>query len=161
MDKIQIISINNPENPYLKQVQFLFTEMYEYMDERGLMLPLAENGAELWMDTVRNTLGKFGLLCVAVDKETVQGFAHGALKFGPDYLGNPKIGVVTHIFVRDSLRQAGIGAEMLRNLEKWFAEKNVHSIELQVVSGNDYAMEFWEKMGYEKELFQYRKFSVK
>ncbi len=41
--------------------------------------------------------------------------------------------------------------------EEWFAKQNVHSIELQVLSGNQPAIGFWEKLGYASELLQCRK----
>jgi GNAT superfamily N-acetyltransferase len=89
--------------------------------------------------------------------EKVVAFAHGGLKFLPDYLGGQKTGVVTHIFVKASYRHRHIGHQLLSLLEGWFKEKKVHSIELQVIAGND-AREFWEKSGYSLELYQYRKF---
>jgi len=42
-------------------------------------------------------------------------------------------------------------------LEDWFVTKKVHSIELQVITGNPLAKEFWKKLGYLEELQQYRK----
>ena len=86
------------------------------------------------------------------------GFAYGAVRFLPDYLGSDKVGVITHIYVRESHRGSGIGGNMLDKLEIWFREKGVSSIELQVVSGNKEAMRFWEQHSFKNELTQYRKF---
>jgi ribosomal protein S18 acetylase RimI-like enzyme len=157
MDNLQIIHIENIESPYIKQVIDLFGEMYDFMAGKGLMLPLAENGAELWINSQKNTLGKFALLCISLEEDEVTGFGHAAVKFGPDYLGSPKIGVLTHIYVKESKRRSGTGAALLECLENWFAEKKVHSIELQVVSENDSAIKFWKKNNYQQELLQFRK----
>ena len=158
MNEFHIISIDNPDNPYMEHVKELFTDMYLYMQHHGLMLELAENGAELWLASLRNTLGKFGILCVAVEYEKVIGFAHGALKFGPDYLGSPKIGLITHIYVREETQKKGTGEALVNALYDWFREKKVGSVELQVISGNSKGIAFWEKLGFTRELFQYRKF---
>jgi ribosomal protein S18 acetylase RimI-like enzyme len=43
-------------------------------------------------------------------------------------------------------------------LQDWFRMKKVHSVELQVISGNPEAKEFWKKLGFVEELQQYRKY---
>ena len=150
--------ISNSADPLLDQVKPLFSEMYRGMQLQGLKLPLSEKGADTWFDGVLNTLGRFGTFTVAVHDKKLIGFAHGAMKFLPDYLGGHKTGVVTHIFVKPGFRNRHIGQKLLRLLEEWFYEQKVFSIELQVIHGNA-AREFWERSGYDLELFQYRKFS--
>jgi len=68
-----------------------------------------------------------------------------------------KTGVVSHIYVSENLQGEGAGKAMLRSLENWFREKEVNSIELQVVKGNYSAIKFWRENGYTHELEQYRK----
>ena len=149
--------ISDDTDPVLDQVRPLFTEMYRGMRAQGLMLPLADGGADNWFEGALATLGRFGAFATAVENGKLVGFAHGALKFLPDHLGGHKTGVVTHIFVKPDERKAGIGKHLLSLLEKWFGEKDVHSIELQVIAGND-ARAFWERSGFALELYQYRKF---
>ncbi|MCK5338561.1 MAG: GNAT family N-acetyltransferase, partial [Bacteroidales bacterium] len=72
-------------------------------------------------------------------------------------LGNKKVGVIKHVYVKDDQRNAGVGKALVQSLEKWFEGREVHSVELQVLFDNAQAVEFWDKLGYRRELLQYRK----
>lgn len=157
MGKTDYILLDHADHPYWNEVAELFTRMYARMDEMGLMLPLAEGGAEKWIKMARNTSGKYGIVVLAKDGLLNVGFAHGVIKFLPDYLGGFAIGSITHVFVDEKARKMGIGRKLTEGLENWFRMKKVHSIELQVITGNPVAQEFWKALGYEEELLQYRK----
>lgn len=156
-DSIRIIEIKLPDDPAWEEVGALFEEMYHYMSGHGIIISLATDGQEKWLASAQTTAGRFSILLTAYHENRMIGFAQGALKFLPDYLeGNP-VGVITHIFVMEGFRETGVGKALLERLEEWFREKKVASIELQVLAGNPAGIKFWEKTGYSKELFQYRK----
>lgn len=157
MEDVRYIRLDDSDNALWETVAELFTRMYSRMDELGLLLTLAPDGAEKWLKTARNTSGKFGLVILAKKGENAVGFAHGMIKFLPDYLGGFPVGSITHVFVDDDYIRSGIGRDMVNLLEEWFRTKKVHSIELQVIIGNPDAKEFWKKLGYLEELQQYRK----
>jgi len=157
MDDLTYISLNDHEQEEWEQVETLFRKMYQLMHEMGLMLPLERDGAAKWLSTARNTTGKFGKVVIAKDSGTVIAFAHGMVKFLPDYLGGHAVGLITHIFVDKNFRDRQVGARLVAMLEEWFRFKRVHSVELQVISGNPDAMAFWKNLGFEEELRQFRK----
>ncbi len=157
MNKIHYKQIQDPEDQDLKQVALLFAEMYTYMQEYGLMLQLEKDGVDKWMLSLKRTLKRFTTVEVAFHGSDMIAFAHGALSMAPDYLGNKKIGVVTHIYVRPEYRKQKIAKALLEKLEHWFIEQQVHSIELQALSENTTAIDFWKEMGYANELIQFRK----
>ena len=157
MGKLDYIRLEQPDDPDWNVVGELFTLMYGRMGEMGLMLPLSESGTEKWLKTTRNTSGKYGLVVLAKDEGKAVGFAHGLIKFLPDYLGGFAVGSITHVYVDDDARRLGIGKALVNILEDWFRMKKVHSIELQVISGNPTAKKFWKNLGYKEELLQYRK----
>jgi len=159
MEGLNYIRLEKPDDKDWDAVRELFTRMYSRMDEMGLMLPLIPGGTEKWIKTAQNTAGKYGMVILAKKGESVIGFAHGMLKFLPDYLGGFAVGSITHVFVGDDYRRSGIAMAMVNLLEDWFRAKKVHSIELQVITGNPAAKEFWKKLGYLEELQQYRKTS--
>jgi ribosomal protein S18 acetylase RimI-like enzyme len=158
MDELEFINLADQEGDEWEQVESLFRKMYALMHELGLMLPLESGGALKWMSAARNTAEKFGKVVVAKDQGTVVAFAHGMIKFLPDYLGGQSVGIITHIFVDKDYRDRQVGARLVTMLEDWFRQKKVHSVELQVISGNPGAMEFWQNLGYREELRQFRKF---
>jgi GNAT superfamily N-acetyltransferase len=157
MDNLHFKYVSDHMDPVLDSVRPLFSEMYRGMRAQGLMLSLSDDGADKWAEGMHSTLGRFAILAVAEEEGKLIGFAHGALKFLPDYLGSYRTGVITHVFVRPSHRRQDVGSKLVVMLEEWFEEKKVHSVELQVISGNP-AKDFWEKAGYIQELVQYRKF---
>ena len=159
MEVLNYTRLDRPDGKDWDAVGELFTRMYARMDEMGLMLPLIPGGTEKWMKTAQNTAGRYGMVILAKKGESVVGFAHGMLKFLPDYLGGFAIGSITHVYVEDDSRRSGIGKALVNMLEDWFREKKTHSIELQVITGNPAAKEFWKKLGYLEELQQYRKTS--
>jgi ribosomal protein S18 acetylase RimI-like enzyme len=159
MQKTEYFLLDRTDHPNWDQVAEMFSRMYKQMEEMGLQLPLIEGGTEKWLRAAQNTSGKFGILVVAKSGAEAVGFAHGMVKFLPDYLGGFPVGTITHIYVEDIARRSGIGRELVNELEEWFLTKNVHSVELQVISGNPAGQEFWRKLGYEEELLQYRKIS--
>lgn len=154
---ITIREIPHGDDPTLPKVEDLFCDMYAYMNDHGLRMELAEKGEQKWLDGIRKGLGRFGVLLVAEMEGEVLGFAHGSVRLTPDYLGNKKVGVITHIYVDGQYRGKGAGESLVKGLEKWFAGKDVHSVELQVLAGNKSGIAFWEKLGYPLELNQHRK----
>jgi GNAT superfamily N-acetyltransferase len=149
--------ITRSDDPALARVEELFYDMYRYMNTHGLMIELAERGNMKWLDGIRKGLGRFGILLLAQKDEKVFGFAHGSIRLTPDYLGTLKVGVITHIYIEKEYRGKGVGERLVKGLEKWFAGKEVHSVELQVLSANKKGISFWEKLGYPLELNQHRK----
>lgn len=157
MDEIKYIRLDDSNNDEWEAVGGLFTRMYSRMDEMGLIMPLTAGGTEKWLKTAQNTAGRFGLVILAKKKEKAIGFAHGLIKYLPDYLGGYAVGSITHVYVDDDYTRSGIGKAMVNFLEEWFRVKKVHSIELQVITKNPGAKEFWKQLGYLEELQQYRK----
>ncbi len=156
-DKISIRELQDKNDPAFTEVGSLFQSMYAFMQKNGLQLTLAEDGSEKWLKGIKQSLGRFGVIFISSEGDTITGFAHGSIRLAPDYLGNRKLGAITHVFVNAEAREKGSGRALVHALENWFKEKEVHSIELQVLSANKNAIEFWNKLGYPAELIQNRK----
>jgi ribosomal protein S18 acetylase RimI-like enzyme len=161
MKELKYIKLDAPDSKDWNDARELFIRMYARMDEMGLMLPLSPGGTEKWLKTARNTAGKYGIVILAKDGEKAIGFAHGMIKYLPDYLGGFAVGSITHVYVDNEFKRSGIGKALVNILEDWFRMKKVHSIELQVITGNQAAKDFWKNLGYLEELQQYRKTSNK
>ncbi|MDU0205141.1 GNAT family N-acetyltransferase [Paenibacillus sp. MAH-36] len=144
----------------LEQMETLFVLMYDYMGDKGLLQPLVPGGEKMWSKSLLPTLGKFGVVWLALNGEEVIGFIQGMIKLLPNYLGGGKVGIISHVYVKPEMRQYGIGSELAKKLEEWFVTKNIDSIELQVLYHNEKARNFWENTGYEYEVYQMRKFLV-
>ena len=92
------------------------------------MLDLTDDGSSIWLKSLHNTLGRFTKLFIAFENSVPVGFASGSLAIINDYLGSKKIGVVNHIYILKENRSQHLASKMLKMLEEWFEEKEVHSI---------------------------------
>jgi GNAT superfamily N-acetyltransferase len=145
------------KDPALDQIETLLGEMYEYMEQHGLLLPLAPGGTRKLRRAIESSLGRSGTLLVARDADGIVGFTHGLLRLTPDYLGGGVVGLVNHTYVRAAFRGSGVGAKLIAALDEWFVSKNVSSIELVVLTGNTDAIRFWQARGFLPELLQMRR----
>lgn len=148
----------NKGDALLDQVELLFKRLYAHLAEAGMQMPLVEGGEKLWRRSAEKLIGgRFGILVAAVRNGEAVGFAHGVLRYAPDYLGGLKVGFITNIYVDPEVRASGIGRSMIEYLETWFRAKETHSCELQVLAGNATGLEFWTRCGFSRELLQMRK----
>ena len=154
--EIRILSINDVN--FLNQAEKLFVDLYEYLKPKNLILPLAENGDKIWMESIKNTLGKYSTLVVAIHENKVIGFGCGTLKFLPEYLGSHKVGAISHFFICKEFRNMNIGKLIVEKLNEWLVLQKVKSIEVQVAAINLEAEIFWKKNEFKHELIQLRKF---
>lgn len=157
MDNLQILEIDN-NDPLLNDVESMFKNLYEYMDNTGLQMPLISGGETIWRKSIEPLIdGRFGILIGAISNKRLAGFSQGVIRYSPAYLGKLKVGFISQVFVDPSYRSLGIGKMMVKYMENWFKTKDVHSFELQVLAQNTDAILFWEKIGYESEILQFRK----
>ena len=160
MHKTDIIfqELKPEDTDFLNQTEALFLDLHTHLKPMGLTLDLIENGEKIWMTSVKNTLGKFSILVVAIYNNEVIGFGFGALKFLPAYLGGEMIGHTTHMFVKESFRNMKIGYQLYEMLFNWFLMKNVKNIETQIAGINPEVERFLKSIGFKYEFLQLRKF---
>lgn len=157
MSNVELKTLSKADSALLDQVETLWRRFYDGMSEQGLLLPLIPEGEKVWRRIIESSLGRTNYLVVAVNNGEVTGFALGTLRIAPEYLGGHLIGFVSGLYVRPDFRKTKIGTNLNEMLESWFAERNAHSYELQVVTENEAAIKFWEGLGYQGELYQMRK----
>ncbi len=153
--QIQLLA---PGDHRLDEVAELFRKLYDLSDSQGSLMPLAENGEQIWRRGIEKTLGRFSQIYVAAMSEQVIGFAWGSLKMLPEYVGGHVVGHINAIYVLPEFKQQGIGRELIGRLEEWFRSRKARSFELHVFHQNDPGLAFWESLDYKKELYQMRKF---
>jgi len=58
-------------------------------------------------------------------------------------------GYLSDIVVHEDLRRAGVGATLVGDVKRWFREKDVPSVQLQVYVKNKGAEAFWRAQGFD------------
>lgn len=143
---IKIRSLTSSEEECIyNRVAYLFCEMYKYMDQVGLVQKIIPEGERLWINAIKKSLGKLNMIVIASHEEKVVGFAAGNLRLLPNYLGSKKVGYISHVYITDEYKNQGVGKKLVLELEKWFEEKSVAFVELEVLEGNEVAYKFWKK----------------
>jgi ribosomal protein S18 acetylase RimI-like enzyme len=155
MTVTRIEFIATASDPRIEAIGALVQAMYDEMQELGPLVPLATNGARIWLDGISTGLERFGRLCIAIKENEVVGFAHGAVKLLPEHQGGARIGHITHVHVMPAHRRSGIARELVASLDAWFNAKGVVGTEIHIVVGNEQAKAFWTRLGYMPELIQY------
>ena len=60
----------------------------------------------------------------------------------------PRAGQIDQAFVRQDHRRRGVGARLLAELGRYFAEQGVDDISLRYTVGNPEATRFWQSLGF-------------
>jgi hypothetical protein len=156
-EDIEIIRISKSDDDYLNQLEKLFYDYYVSMNDKGLILDIVEDGGKIWRKYIEMGLGRSQIVVVALSGNKVIGFTWGYIHFSPPYLGNLMVGTWNGLYILSEHRNLGLSKLLYLEMEKWFHEKNVHSVEAQVLVENVHSIAGMKKMGYKDELFQTRK----
>lgn len=149
--------LKESDDPRSAAVPGLFAAMYHEEAAYGSLARLAPDGAAQWYKGATAGLERFARLSVAELDGRVIGFAHGAVRLLPEYIGGGAVGSITHLYVEADARRLGAARMLLSSLEEWFRLKNVGRMELTVVAGNEAGRAFWRAAGYEVSLLQLHK----
>ncbi len=144
---------------HLRAVEDLFTAMYRHMDGLGLMVPLAPDGAAIWLKALMPMLGKLHSIQVAWAEPSAAadappravGFAVGSIRVGPAHLGGIRSGAITHLYVDPAMRGGGLGRRLYAALSSWFTERGLQHQELEVLVNNEPARRFWAGLGFKPD----------
>jgi GNAT superfamily N-acetyltransferase len=132
----------------------LWKALYEHQLAVGQMLPVPEGAFAEWARGMAPVLGRFGVIVMAVEDSEVQGFVAGRIRPIPSHFGGGLAGFISDVFVKPDFRGRGISRQLIYSAEKWFVERDVKRLELQVVPGNAVAIAVYEKLGWRQEFFQ-------
>jgi RimJ/RimL family protein N-acetyltransferase len=99
-----------------------------------------------WLANNLKRLEKDQHMCVVAETD---GIVVGSCEFSPR-MGNMNHYAMLGISVRDGYRDAGIGQEMMKELERHAPRLGIESIALEVFGINDRAIHVYEKIGYRK-----------
>ena len=139
--------------PVLKD---MYVKLDEYLRGLTVKLPLPDNVGQVWLDSFKRTLGKFSMLHVAELDGEVVGFMLSRVLRVPPHYGGVLVGELTDMYIDPQARRMGIGHELSRLAINWLRDQGAHSVEIQIVDGNEGSWRLYEKMGFYLELRQVR-----
>lgn len=134
----------------------MYAKMDKFFRAFSYRFPEVENIGEAWVDSFRRTLGRFSVVYIAELDGAVAGFMLGRVKRVAPYLGGVMVGELSDMWVEPQARRLGVGEKLSLITMQWLAAQGVHSIEVQILEGNEPIWRLYEKMGFKPELRQIR-----
>lgn len=134
----------------------LYEKLDRYYREYGYFPPEMENVSQIWLDSFRRTLGRYSMLFVAELDGVLVGFILSRLKRTPPYRGGLLVGELSDMWIEPAARRMGAGEKLTRLELEWMRAEGVHSVEGQVLLGNEPIWRIYQRMGFKQELVQIR-----
>lgn len=134
------------------QLATMYAKLNAYFYEVGYLLPRPENVGDAWLESFRRTLGRFSNVFVAEQEGRLLGFILCRLKRLPAHMGGVLVGEVSDVWVEAEARRSGVGEALVKSGVEWMRGQGVHSVEVQVLGGNDASLKFFESLGFKLEL---------
>lgn len=148
-----IWNIENAKRSDVNKLMELRLLLEKYHKERNpLMRKLSPQGQEKARhELIELISGIGGCVLKAVDeKGNIIGMVIGKITEDDRHL--PSIaGRIERMFILEEWRSRGIGTEFVRRLCQVFAANGVDDIGIGIIAGNDEAMEFWKKFGFQSK----------
>ncbi len=93
---------------------------------------------------------------IALVKGEIIGYAIGVLSDENTLFKFPKYGMIEEAGVTEKYRSRGYGELVVASLFEWFRSKGVEEVKLKVHVKNNDGIQFWERIGFEKEMYAMR-----
>lgn len=141
--------IINAEEKHIPDICNLWWEFICFhTDIEPLFAPLDNAAADFEKEFLRKEMkSEKSLVQIALDGERVIGYSISDLQDIPgSKIG--RCGYINHLHVDKDYRRQGIGEKMYEEIIKWFHEKGIKVVELQLTAKNEVACSFWRKLGY-------------
>ncbi len=145
--KIKIFQTMNPEI-----VKELVAELRRVENKFDTDMRTDEESVEKqieWMKRKLQSESTFLFVAIREDEEECAiGYVFGWIeKRNKNYWKLTRFGYVGELFVKEEFRGMGVGRALLEKAEKWFAERGITKIFLDVEAENP-AVNFYKKLGY-------------
>ncbi|MEX2144550.1 MAG: GNAT family N-acetyltransferase [Anaerolineales bacterium] len=151
------LSVRQAEAEDLAAVAAAWTKLQVLHRSLGLAFTFPPDAAEQWLASFQRTLGRFSFLWVIGPLGQPDAFLLARIKQSPAFLGGVQVGEISDLYVANSLRGSGAGTALAKTAMRKFQELGLHSVEVQVLAGNESGLAFWVKLGFAQDLSLVRK----
>jgi GNAT superfamily N-acetyltransferase len=130
-------------------IRELWKEFMDFHASRNPHYTRSDDGDALFAEYVTRLLTEpDALVLVALDGETVVGYALGKIDHLSPGFRQRRYGLIADVAVTASARRAGLGGRFDDALRAWFREKGVRRVQLRAAADNEVSLAFWRKRGY-------------
>ena len=129
----------------------MYAELNSFFYKVGYLLPQPEDVGQVWLKSFRRTIGRFSNIFIAEIDKNVVWFMLCRIKRVPEYMGGVLVGELSDMWILSDARRMGIGDKLSRLAIDWLRQQGAHSIEIQVLKGNQASWKLYERMGFQLE----------
>lgn len=143
------------EDDFPKAMEY-YSNLNKHFQKTGYLLPSPDNIGQLWLDSFVRTLGRFSIMYVAEVEGKMVGFILARIKRLPPYMGGVMVGEISDMWIEEDFRRLGIGKHLSTLCLDWLKKQKVHSVEIQVLVGNEASWKLYEGFGFVMDYFHGR-----
>ena len=132
----------------------MWNALYVHQRYHGLIANVPDTAFDDWTRSLSSVIGRFGFAVVASVENADVGFCAGRIRPMPSYYGGGYAGYISDVFVFESARGLGVGKLLVDSGVRWFRERDVQRIELNVVWKNEQALRFYRRLGWVEDVVQ-------
>ncbi len=145
-----IIEIVKANEHHIKELGNLWTEFMHYSQDVDPVFTPQDEAIPIFIkEYLRQAMeAENSLVLVALDEGNAIGYSYSLINEKSNLDDREKYGCIHDLFITVLYRRKGIGAKMLGEILKWFHSRDIHRIELDVLTQNRAASSFWKKHGF-------------
>lgn len=156
--KVEVLPVQDAHIPEIIKIWKEFMDFHKGID---LFFARSADGHIHQEKHIRDSMqSENAQVLVAVRNGEVVAYSISEIHVRPPVFCYRTFGVISDLAVKSAYRGKGIGGKMLEKIFEWFNSRNIHRIELRVVSENQIGYNFWKKHGFQDymhSLYQIRK----
>jgi ribosomal protein S18 acetylase RimI-like enzyme len=146
MSTITIRTATKDDLPAIKE---LWKEFMDFHKERDPFFSRVDDAHEDFGLFMKGNINKDDwLVLVATDGDRVIGYGTATVMSYPPIYQDPRYGYIQDIAVTEAYRSQGVGRQIFEQMGKWFQEKDVSRLELEIAVTNEVSAAFWQRMGF-------------
>jgi ribosomal protein S18 acetylase RimI-like enzyme len=140
----------------LDEIVELWKEFMEFHRQRDPFFTRSEDGDRRFRDFVAENLDNPDwLVLVAIEAERPVGYCMATVLEYPPVLELRRHGFVQDTAVTEVARRHGVGSALYERTERWFRERGITRVELNVAATNDASQAFWRRMGFRDSIHRW------
>ena len=146
---INEIKIKRAKPQDVEHICDLWKEFMDFHRERDRIFTRSFDGHKKFATFISDHMSKdtSSVLVAECHKEII-GYCLAWIGKYPAVFEIQEYGYISDLAVTEVWRRQGIGRKLLEEAQKWFFERNIHRLELRVLSANDLSASFWKKMDF-------------
>ncbi len=143
------IRITKATSSDIKKIIPLWKEMIFFHYQRDKAFQLTNGAEKIFEDYLKSCLQDSGnILLLASNNDDIIGYCLAKTSSRPPIFEKNLCGIITDIAVAEKLRRTGVGRLLFKEAKKWFSEKQINLIQLDISAVNEVSRAFWKKLGF-------------